>query len=329
MLKHWTEEQRAEWDAIIAKHAGDGGLLQSWAWGRFQEQLGNAVYNASDEAGKWFAQCLQLKAGNQWILVVPRGPVTADANDASGLRQFLSDLKSFAKERGCFFVRLDPAWNPNLAPLLVAAGSRKAKRERNPAQTLIIDTSRGEEDLLQAMKSKWRYNIRLAEKKGVTVRMSASPADASIFWSLVEKTTDRQGFASYNEAYFRALMETLGPAHQASFLIAEHEGKPIAALLLGMFGKTMYYLHGASDYEHRQLMAPHLLQWRGILEAKQRGLAYDFWGVSEQEWPGVTRFKQGFAPQQPFTAYVGTYELAAKPFMYALYRLRGMLRSYG
>lgn len=327
MLKHWTEEQSNECDAIIAKHAGDGGLLQSWAWGRFQEKLGNGVYNVSDEAGKWFAQCLQLKAGNQWILVVPRGPVGVQNNDAESLKAFLGELKVFAKERGCFFVRLDPAFDASSGEVLVASGCKKAKRERNPVQTLIIDTSPSEEELLNAMKSKWRYNIRLAEKKGVTVRTSNNPEDANVFWSLVEKTTDRQGFASYDQEYFRALMETMGANGHASFLIAELQGKPIAALLLGMFGHTTYYLHGASDYEHRQLMAPHLLQWHGILEAKKRGNIYDFWGVSQKEWPGVTRFKQGFAPNNTFTNYAGTYELPVKTWMFKAYQLRQLLKK--
>lgn len=326
MLKVWTAEQQSEWDKIIPAHASDGGLLQSWAWGRFQEQLGNAVYNVSDEAGQYFAQCLQLKAGNQWVMVIPRGPVAVKAVEADTLSAFLRELKAFARERGCFLLRLDPAWEVKMGEMLMKAGASKAKRERNPKQTLIIDTKHDEDQLFGAMKSKWRYNVRLAEKKEVTVRLSDDPSDAKLFWQLVEKTTDRQGFASYDESYFQALMSALGPSKQAAFLIAESNGQPIAALLLGFSGSMATYLHGASDYEHRHLMAPHLLQWHGILEAKKRGMAYDFWGVSEKDWPGVTRFKQGFAPTKAFTDYVGTYEMPVKRGVYALYRLRSLFK---
>lgn len=327
MLKVWTVEQQSEWDTIIAKHANDGGLLQSWAWGRFQEDLGNAVYNVADESGQYFAQCLQLKAGSQWVMVVPRGPVAVNAVEPAGLAAFLRDLKTFARERNCFLLRLDPAFDPSGAPWLTQAGANKAKRERNPKQTLTIDLNQTEEALLSAMKSKWRYNIKLAEKKGVTVRFGTTPDDAKLFWNLVEKTTDRQGFASYDADYFQTMLSALQTGHHSAVAIAEVQGKPIAALLLGYFGHTTYYLHGASDYEHRALMAPHLLQWQAMQDAKAKGYKiYDFWGVSEAEWPGVTRFKQGFAPATSFIDYVGTYELPIKRFTYFLYRLRQAIK---
>lgn len=327
MLQIWPADQQQEWDSFVAQYAADGGLLQSWAWGRFQEALGNAVYNVANEQRTIVAQAMQLKAGSLWVLSVPRGPVLSETASAADLTAFISELRAFAATRNCFLIRLDPAFEPLRAPWLTQAGANKAKRERNPKQTLTIDLTRTQEELLAAMKGKWRYNIKLAEKKGVTVRMGTTAADAKIFWSLIEKTTDRQGFASYDADYFQTLLSSLATSKQVAVVIAEVQGKPIAALLMGYFGKTAYYLHGASDYEHRALMAPQLLQWTAMQDAQAKGYkTYDFWGVSEQEWPGVTRFKQGFAPSNTFTDYVGTYEVSVKRLPYLLYRLRQMLK---
>ncbi len=329
MLVHWTADQRQEWNRLAAKSL-DGGLLQSWAWGEFQESLGNAVYNVSNEEKTWLAQCVQLRAGSQWILSIPRGPVFVGEGAPVGAENFLPLLRAFAKERGCFLVRFDPAW-PSRKTL---SHAHKSRRERQPVHTLVMDTSKTEEELFAGMKSKWRYNIRLAEKKGVTVRRSIDESDATVFADLVSKTTDRQGFASYDAAYFAALIKTVGLHKQAEFFIAEHDGKPIAGLLVGYFGSSAAYLHGASDYQHRSLMAPHLLQWEAIKSAKARGMSYDFWGTAseppankqEAAWLGVTRFKRGFVPTTPMTEYIGTYEIPVKPLLYWLYRVRQMMR---
>jgi lipid II:glycine glycyltransferase (peptidoglycan interpeptide bridge formation enzyme) len=335
MLKHWSAEQRMEWDTFAAKSL-DGGLLQSWAWGEFQESLGNAVYNVSTEDQTWFAQCLQLRAGNQWILSIPRGPVFASDGtpSAESFREFMTEVAVLAKERGCFLVRFDPAFPATDAFSFVSRRPFcKSRRERQPVHTLVMDTTPTQESLLSEMKGKWRYNIRLAEKKGVSVRRSTDIADAVVFVDLIAKTTDRQGFASYDQAYFEKLITALASKQQAEFFIAEYQGKPIAGLLAGYFGRVAAYLHGASDYEHRALMAPHLLQWEAIKVAKERGMLYDFWGTAseppaneqEKAWSGVTRFKRGFVPRQEMTEYVGTCEMPVKPLLYRIYRLRQRL----
>lgn len=332
MLNHWTQVDRDKWDKLIAA-SPDGGLLQSWVWGEFQEALGNVVYNISDEQEEWLAQCIQLKAGNKWILTIPRGPVfVGDGTPVeSSLSNFFDELTEFAKGLNCFLIRFDPAW-PNDG-LLKEGRVVKSRKERNPVHTLIIDTSKSEEDILKQMKSKHRYNIRLAEKKGVRARWSSDPKDAKKFFKLVKQTTERQGFGSYNQEYFTTLMRVLGETGNAKFLLSEQGDDVIAGLLVGFFGKRAYYLHGASDHEHRSLMAPHLLQWEAIKEAKSRGMDYDFWGVAsdppankqEEAWGGVTRFKKGFAPEAELTEYAGTYEIGVQKVWYFVYKLRQIL----
>lgn len=338
-MKHWDISEQEQWDKAIAQSA-DGGLLQSWAWGEFQEALGNAVYNLSDEKQEWFAQCIQLKAGGQWILSLPRGPVFCGSKpSATSFDAFMNEVKQFAKERNCFLVRLDPAWQTNQEELASIANQstllKPSKKFLQPVHTLIMDTSKAEEELLAAMKSKWRYNINLAKKKHeVKTRWGATKEDAKTFFTLVQKTTARQAFASYDQYYFETLIDVLGPKNVAKFLFAEEKGIVIAGLLICDFGTSSIYLHGASDHAYRSVMAPHLLQWEAIKAAKEQNKSYDFWGVAtnppankqEEHWGGVTRFKKGFAPKTALTEYVGAYEIPVSSFMYLLYRLRSLVK---
>lgn len=102
--------------------------------------------------------------------------------------------------------------------------------------------------------------------------------------------------------------------------IAEYQGKTIAANLVNFFGPTATYTHGGWDWEYRSLMAPHLLQWEQIKEAKNRGCkAYDFWGIDKINWPGITRFKKGFGGKE--VNYIGTFDLILKQAWYSAYIL--------
>jgi peptidoglycan pentaglycine glycine transferase (the first glycine) len=332
---HFKIEQQKEWDAAISK-SPDGGLLQFWTWGRFQESLGNAVYNISNDDKTWFAQCVQLKAGNHWIISIPRGPVYSGEGkpDKKSFENFLSEIKEFATKRNAFMVRFDAPYN-DLIPRNSQIKIKKSKKVTNPEHTLILDTTESEKQLLANMKPKWRYNVNLAPKKGVTTRWGWKTEDAETFAKLMAKTTDRQDFASYDEAYFKKLVTFLAPIRAGSFVFAELEGKVIAGLLLTHFGAVTTYLHGASDYEYRKLMAPHLLQWEAIKDAKKNDSRYDFWGVAadppankaEKHWGGVTRFKKGFAPNTAITEYMGTYEIPVQRLWYLAYRLRTMLKK--
>jgi lipid II:glycine glycyltransferase (peptidoglycan interpeptide bridge formation enzyme) len=115
------------------------------------------------------------------------------------------------------------------------------------------------------------------------------------------------------------------PNNILKLYIAEYKGKIIAANLVLLFGKTATYMHGASDNEHRNLMAPYLLQWQQIVDAKKAGCErYDFGGVKTQKtdssWSGITKFKIGFAPGAKFTQFPGCYDIILKPARYNLYR---------
>ena len=194
-----------------------------------------------------------------------------------------------------------------------------------------LDLQLTQEELLKQMHQKTRYNLKLAQQK-VTARISREPADLEKFWRLIQDTGRRQGFRHFPKNYYEQLLES---NLAAKLYLAEYQDKVIAANLVLFFGDTAAYLHGASDYHARQLMAPYLLQWRAIIDAQQAGCRYyDFWGVAPAEafgqhpWSGISRFKLGFVNQDKtkITNLVGTWDLPYKIFWYKLYQLGRRLK---
>jgi len=198
-----------------------------------------------------------------------------------------------------------------------------------PREILVMDISKSEEDLLAQMKQKTRYNIKLAEKKGVKISVISEQGTVNNkylgeFLRLVEITAKRDKITSHPESYYRKMFEII-PGDILKLYVAEYEGKIIAANLVLFFGRTATYMHGASDNEHRNLMAPYLLQWQQIVDAKKTGCGrYDFGGLKtgtdDNSWQGITKFKQGFAPETKTTKFPGCYDIILKPAKYNLYR---------
>ena len=197
-----------------------------------------------------------------------------------------------------------------------------------PREILVLDISKSEEEILAGMKQKTRYNIKLAEKRGVHVTYNmkhVTQENIDKFLQLVKITSKRDKITSHPDAYYRQMFETI-PSEILKLYIAEYEGKIIAANLVLFFGKTATYMHGASDNEHRNLMAPYLLQWRQIQDAKAAGCTrYDFGGVktgdADKSWAGITKFKTGFSPATNAVEFPGSYDIVIDPVRYGLYRL--------
>jgi peptidoglycan pentaglycine glycine transferase (the first glycine) len=203
-----------------------------------------------------------------------------------------------------------------------------------PPRTIIVDIAPDEETILNNMKQKTRYNIRLAIRKGVTTRLG-SEDDLPTFYRLMEMTGQRDQFGVHSLNYFRAMFEIFAPA-RAALLLAEVEEEPVAGLLLLTHGPTAYYLFGASSNAHREKMPTYLLQWEAMRWAKAHGCnRYDLWGIPDAEeeklesefvlrskdasglW-GVYRYKRGFGGQ--IRRAVGAFDFVYNPFWYWIYR---------
>ncbi len=201
-----------------------------------------------------------------------------------------------------------------------------------PPRTIVISLEGSEDDVLARMKQKCRYNVRLAEKKGITVR---AWDDLDGFHRLMQVTGGRDGFGVHSLAYYKKAYDLFYPAGMAELLVAEFEGKPLAALMIFAIGKRSWYLYGASNDEERNRMPTYLLQWEAIRWAKARGCTeYDLWGVPDADeatleaefetrhdglW-GVYRFKRGFGGEVKRASQA--LDRVYMPLLYKLYLWR-------
>jgi lipid II:glycine glycyltransferase (peptidoglycan interpeptide bridge formation enzyme) len=212
-----------------------------------------------------------------------------------------------------------------------------------PRETFVVDITKSEEELLAAMKSKTRYNVRLAEKKGVRVFQSSDEKYRAAFVDLVTGTADRKGITPHPRKYYETMLGTLLGEH-AMLFVAEHEGDILGINFMTYHEGTATYLHGGSSDVKRDYMAPFLLQWEAIRDAKRRGcVRYDFGGIhskienprlpdgqgksSIDSWSGITRFKTGFSPETVPTMFPGCYDIVLSPLRYFLYKFLSSLRS--
>lgn len=355
-LRELTEKRELN---IFVTENKFGSFLQSWEWGEFQKSLGRriwrvGVYNsiaddpATREANELLAAATiiekRLGLGKSY-LYAPYGPVyRTDLNSVQKedcTRYILTKVRQITaatKNQEEIFFRLEPCLYPaEVGNFFVNQGLVKTTAVQ-PHDTEVVDLTEAESWLLKKMHPKTRYNIRLAERKGVKVRLARDQKDMEIFWRLMEKTSQRDNFHSHPKNYYENLWNFFRESDLPDqmhltvvILLAEYQNKPLAASLLGFFGSRVTYLHGASDYQHRELMASHRLQWEGIKLGKANGyLLYDFWGVrpeqreihkgsKEEKWAGVTRFKKSFGGRE--VNYVGTWDWVYEPRWYRIYQL--------
>jgi lipid II:glycine glycyltransferase (peptidoglycan interpeptide bridge formation enzyme) len=212
----------------------------------------------------------------------------------------------------------------------------------NPAQTLITDLTKSEEELLAGMHEKTRYNIRVAQRHGVDVDLDHRSFEE--VWPLFSETSSRGAFRLHEKHYYETMLASLRGGDVTVFCptcptkpwrsgIGHKTSLPLAATIMVDFGYTRTYLHGASSSQHREFMAPTLLHWRLMLDAKARGLRwYDWWGVAPRgapashPWAGISRFKRGFGGEE--VSSPGTYDIVTRPARYFLYTLsRQLVRS--
>ncbi len=201
----------------------------------------------------------------------------------------------------------------------------KAPHDMQPRQNLIMNIARTEEELLQAMKSKTRYNIRLAQKKGVEVVISKEKKYIDAFYKLVKQTAARKHVSFHEKLHYEKIIAIL-PNESIQLYIAQYQDKILAVNLVSFFGGVATYLHGATADENREMMAPFLLQWQAICDAKKCGCEwYDFGGVFSEDIHdegklGITRFKKGFAPNEKLYVTKGSYDIVRSSLQYSLYR---------
>lgn len=285
-------------------------LWQHPSWDSFQKSMGLRTWRLDKPGAMALVIRRPLPFDLCW-LEVPRGPLF---NDEASFNAILEDIKRVAKEENAVFVRFS-----SYQPLPLQA--LDTSFDHHPQTSLIIDLSLTEDQILEQMKPKGRYNIKVAEKHGVQVEVSG---DAEAFHALLKKTGERDSFGIHDVEYYRNMLAALG--QHAQLLMARVEDKYVAGGIFVYMDETAIYYYGASDHHYRNLMAPYLVQWTAIKEAKKRGCKiYDFLGIAPEgatkhPWAGVTEFKQKFGGR--VVDYPRAKDLILRPFWYLLYRVK-------
>ena len=346
----------SEWNTLAAS-LPQAHILQSWEWGDFKSRYGWSArrFVWSREAGapaRAAAQVLARSERGLRILYVPKGPLL-DWGDTPLRAQVLADLQELARREHAIFIKIDPdmrqpagaegssAGSPGGEPFgssrLTAGRWRFSRDQIQFRNTVQIDLRRREDELLAGMKQKTRYNVRLAEKRGVRVRLG-SRADLDLLYAMYAQTSLRDGFVIRSARYYQDAWGSFMDAGLAQPLIAEAEGETLSALILFKFARSAWYMYGMSREVHRDKMPNHLLQWEAMRWARAAGCEiYDFWGApnefveTDPMW-GVWKFKEGFGGQ--VVKFVGAWDYAPAPWMYALYsavlpKILGVMRWRG
>ena len=248
-------------------------------------------------------------------------------------------LEKIAKKHNCIFIKLEPKVEKEKVNKrkwqFLKRNSFVKGRPLFTKFNFVLDIRPSEEELLKSFKSKTRYNIRLAQRKGVKVEVDNSDQAFESYLQLMRETTQRQGFYAHNEEYHREMWDVFKSDYKeglrADLLVAKYKGKIITAWMLFQFGETMYYPYGASTREYKEVMANNLVMWEAIRLAKKRGCHYfDMWGSlgpnpnKKNPWYGFHRFKSGYKPR--LVEYMGTYDLVIRPGWYKLFRVVEKLR---
>ena len=353
----WDRWLAAQPNAHVLQLSGWRKLKQRFGWGGVSlagaraDSAGSLVGHEAAAGGLVNGcQLLFKRAAGLTLAYVPRGPVT-DWSNRFQTELLLHAVQLEARRQGAAVLKIEPDL-PDTAEnraLLRSYGFSPSSQTVQPPSTILLDISGAEDAILSRMKSKWRYNVRLAERKGVRVRALARD-ELPLFHALMQVTGERDGFGIHSAEYFAAAYELLVPQH-AVFLLAEYAGEPLAAIVVAAVGGTACYLWGASSDRERSRMPNHALQWEGMRWARSRGATcYDFWGIPDDigklaaalhggdgsgtptedlpidiealpqgELWGVYRFKQGFGGSVVRT--VGAWDMALDTIGYRVYQL--------
>ena len=314
---------RDKWNDLAASRSQ---ILQSFEWGELKSNFGwEPLRIQVNETTGISIQKRKLPFIKKCIFYSPRGPIV-DFSDKKALSELIKAIKVEAEKHGALFLRIDPEVEESDAVSiknLKSFGFKKAKKEIQPRATFILDLTKTEEEIMAGFESKFRYNIKLAERKGINVVEDISDDGLAKYYKLYEMTSERDKFIIHPFSYYKKVMELIIRNGMGSLFLAYYKGEPVAGVIVFTFGKRAWYMYGASSNEHRSLMPNNLLHWQIIKWAKERGLKeYDLWGIPanpNMNHPlfGVYRFKKGFNATQH--KFIGTYDLPFNKMLYDMF----------
>lgn len=330
-----SADDLARWAAFVEKHP-KGSLWQSKEWKAYQEALGREtrVYGAFDCHGDVRTEreprtmtaaalvIIDTTAGNLQTWEIPRGPIMGAGSDERVAGSLIETIIDKAKKEGvmCVFVS-PPSPLPSTRYPLTASF-----RHTHADATRIVDLTKTHDEILAQMHQKGRYNIKIAVRDGVTVR-PGNVEDIDAFYGLLRSTGARDVFTISSKSHYARFLTSL---EESFFLIAEHQGTPVAGFMGVLWNGTAYYYYGASDHAKRALMAPYLLQWEAMKIGKERGCTrYDLLGIAplgsgpEHAWAGISSFKEKFGGN--VIEYPQEQQVMIRPMAWNLLKLKRLI----
>lgn len=335
----------ARWNRFVAA-SPYGDVLQCLEWGAAKRPVWQPVLVSLETGGNLDATALALRRAipytRQNYFYVSRGPILDWAQPAI-VEALVKRLKQEARRQRAAFIKLDPAVpanTPGVADTLWRLGFVPSPEVNSsfggtqPRYVMKLDIAGSEADILAGFHQKWRYNTRLAERKGVLVRSDCVRDDLRTFHDLYKVTAQRDGFVGYPLDYFQKLWDALVTKDMAKLFIVSYQDQPIAAAISFILPPQCWYVFGASSNEHRNVMPNYLMQWAMMRWAKERDCTvYDFRGVHDvgltgtktdgdeneahsliNSPDGLVRFKAGFGAQ--LVEYVGEWDLPLNNYGY-------------
>lgn len=326
LIREIFPEEKERFNKVV------GHPLQSYEWGEFRKKMGIKVIRLGIFDNEKLIYGLQFSLHNFPILGIKVGYLPKSFYPT---KEILEALIKFGKLNGCGFIQIEP--NQEVVEGKEDKLPQKFK-ELTPSRkslftkyTFYIDLTKNEEELMSRMKEKTRYNVRFAQKKGVVVSEENSNEAFEIYLKLLSQTAKRDRFFAHNQAYHRAMWESLKPSGIAHLLIARYEGKPLVAWVLFRWQNFLYYTYGASSAENRDVMSSNLMYFEAMKFGKKLGLTtFDLWGAlgpnpdPKDPFYGFHRFKEGYGGR--LVEFVGSYDLVLNHPFYSLYHAVDKIR---
>lgn len=329
MIEEISEKNRKTFDKL-ARHP-----LQSWAWGEFRKETGVGLSRLMEE-NKKVKETFQIT----WHKI-PYTKFCIGYCPKSVIpdREAIEGIKRMAQKKGAVFVKFEP--NEKISAETIKKITNLGKdfnwvkgKPLFTKYTFQLDIAKSEEELLKNMHQKTRYNLRLAQKKGVEIIEDNSEQGFEDYWKLMEETTKRQGFFAHGKGYHRKMWKNMTGSGMGHLFKAVYQGKTLTTWMIFILNDILYYPYGASSNENREVMASNLMMWEVIRYGKKQGCKlFDMWGSLGPEpderdpWYGFHRFKQGYGAE--LVEFLGSYDLVVRPGLYKIYELTDKVRWLG
>jgi lipid II:glycine glycyltransferase (peptidoglycan interpeptide bridge formation enzyme) len=331
LIRELFANEKDRYDLVI-KH-----IVQSWEWANAKEATGRKAFRYG------FFENTTIHDGFMLTLHSLPSPLTMYnvahlARCTLPTADMLQSLYAFGQKHNCIYIKIEPnVYGPSSDPqvqeylkttrhaLLNAQGTPMVEgKEMFTKYNFLLDITKSDEELFANMHEKTRYNIGLAQRKGVKVVEQNDEESFRTYLKLYFETTKRQGYYGHDTHYHQKIWETLRPNNMARILIAYYENTPLTAWMLLNFHNTLYYPYGGSTTKFRNVMASNLMAWEAIQLGKKMGMQiFDMWGAMgtnpdvNDPWYGFHRFKQGYSPTH--VEYLGTFDMIINPQMYKVF----------